>query len=61
MTALFKKLNFKAQSSILVINAPESFVPEMEEMKKVTTVVTKLNEAEKVTFCDTICNKTRRN
>jgi hypothetical protein len=50
MTPLFKKLNFKAQSSILVINAPESFVTELEEMKKVTTVVTKLNEAQKVTF-----------
>jgi hypothetical protein len=50
MTPLFKKLNFKAQSSILVMNAPESFALELKEMKNVTKVVTNLNDIKKVTF-----------
>jgi hypothetical protein len=50
MTALFKKLNFKAQSSILVMNAPESFALELKEMKNVTKVITNLNDIKKVTF-----------
>jgi hypothetical protein len=50
MTPLFKKLNFKAQSTILVMNSPESFVSELKEMEKVTKVITNLNEIEKVIF-----------
>ncbi|MFH1119953.1 MAG: hypothetical protein V1775_09015 [Bacteroidota bacterium] len=36
LTPLFKKLNFKNQPEILVLNPPESFLPEMEAMKEYT-------------------------
>ena len=32
MTPLFQKLNFKSHPSILVLNPPESFLPELEAM-----------------------------
>jgi hypothetical protein len=38
MTPVFKKLNFKAESAILVVNAPVSFLPEMEAMSAFTEV-----------------------
>ena len=36
MTPLFEKLNLKNQSEILVLNAPESFEVELEELRDVT-------------------------
>ena len=50
MTPLFKKLNFKAHSSIMVINAPESFDSELKEMQNVTTVMTHLADSSTVSF-----------
>jgi hypothetical protein len=38
MTPLFKKLNFKDQQHIVVLNAPESFGTEMAEMAKLVNV-----------------------
>lgn len=38
MTPLFKKLNFKNQKSILVLNAPKSFDIELSEMQKIADV-----------------------
>lgn len=40
MTPLFKKLNFKNQSHILVLNAPDSLQGELQEMQALTTVIT---------------------
>ena len=40
MTPLFKKLNFKNQPEILLINAPESFIPEVNQMEHLTRFVT---------------------
>ncbi len=37
MTPLFKKLNFKNQKTIIVLNAPASFAPEMAAMSGLTT------------------------
>ena len=38
MTETFKKLNFKAQSPILVMEAPSSFAPQTAAMKKETEI-----------------------
>lgn len=40
MTPLFKKLNYKNQDSILVVNAPLSFAPELNAMESCTKVLT---------------------
>lgn len=40
MTPLFKKLNFKDQRDIVVLNAPESFGVEMAEIAKFANVYT---------------------
>ncbi len=40
MTPLFKKLNFKAQNAILVLQAPESFAAELQQMAAATEVHT---------------------
>jgi hypothetical protein len=44
MTPLLKKLNFKGQEQLLVLNSPESFFCEIQEMKSVAIVVTELEE-----------------
>ncbi len=38
MTEIFKKLNFKSQSPILVLHAPESFTAEISAMKGETEI-----------------------
>jgi hypothetical protein len=38
MTPLFQKLNLKEQTEILVVNAPESFEPELEALTEVTVL-----------------------
>lgn len=38
MTVLFKKLNFKAQSSILAIGAPDSFAVELNAMSESASI-----------------------
>lgn len=40
MTPLFKKLNYKNQTAIHVLNAPTSFDEELEKMKVFTQVKT---------------------
>jgi hypothetical protein len=50
MTPLFKKLNFKTQSSIVVINAPESFNTELITMKDITTIITSLSNVKMIEF-----------
>ena len=39
VTTLFKKLNYKEQDPIVIINAPDSFAKEMKEMSKVTEIL----------------------
>lgn len=50
MTPVFKKLNFKNQPALTVINAPETFLPQLEEMKAVTKIKTSLAGAKEVAF-----------
>lgn len=50
MNAIFKKLNFKGQPAIYVINPPDSFISDMEEMKTNATVKTSLAAAKDVAF-----------
>lgn len=50
MTPLFKKMNFKEQEAIYTINAPDSFLPELKEMAKLTVVKTNLKGAKQLPF-----------
>ncbi|MCX6610083.1 MAG: hypothetical protein NTW74_04445 [Acidobacteria bacterium] len=50
MNAIFKKLNFKAQPVIHILNAPVAFQPAMEEMKGLTTIQTDLGKAKDIAF-----------
>jgi hypothetical protein len=50
MTALFKKLNFKEQNTIVVLNAPASFDVELTEMKNHATIVSKLSKVKSIEF-----------
>jgi hypothetical protein len=57
MTPLFKKLNFKEQPSILVLNAPDSFKTEMEQMAAFTKVETHAARLEHITFAMAFVSK----
>lgn len=50
MTPLFKKLNFKSQNQILVLEAPGSFESELKEMKSYTDIVFDENKVSKIEF-----------
>jgi hypothetical protein len=57
MNAVFKKLNFKAQAAIHILNAPESFQPALDEMKDLTSVQTSLAKAKDVNFAMAFATK----
>jgi hypothetical protein len=50
MNATFKKLNFKGQSPLLIINAPSSFQKEIDEIKTETEVRTTLSKVKTIPF-----------
>lgn len=50
MTPLFKKLNFKDDKEILIINAPDSFSKEMGQIEKSAKVSNDLHKSTKVGF-----------
>ena len=50
MNAIFKKLNYKDQDTIYVLNAPESFQPAMDEMGEIAQVKTSLTGAKDASF-----------
>lgn len=50
MTPLLKKLNFKGQEQLFVLNSPESFFGELQEMKSVAKVVTDLEQNQGIEF-----------
>ena len=50
MNVIFKKMNFKKQRSIVVLNAPQSFQPNMVEMTDLTDVITSINDVESTEF-----------
>lgn len=49
MTPLFKKLNLKDQTEIVVLNAPESFEPELEALDQVA-VQEQVESVDAITF-----------
>ncbi len=50
MNPIFKKLNYKDQDTIYVLNAPESFQPAMEEMSEIAHVKTSLSKTKDASF-----------
>jgi len=50
MTPLFKKLNYKNQSSIIVLNSPESFENELTIMSEYASIVKELNNVQQADF-----------
>jgi hypothetical protein len=50
MTPLFKKLNFKNQKSILVVNAPNSFDEELSKMENELKVIKNSTEVQETDF-----------
>ena len=50
MTPLFKKLNFKQQSDILCLNAPESFDVELDAMAFEVEIIRDINETNEISF-----------
>jgi hypothetical protein len=50
MNPIFKKLNYKDQASIIVINAPQSFNKDLQEMKAETKVSSSLPSSGNVAF-----------
>lgn len=50
MTPLFKKLNFKSQNECLILNPPESFNAELEQIRPFTTIQKNLDSLDSVSF-----------
>ena len=50
MNPIFKKLNFKDQPEIVVVNAPDSFLPVLDEMTQLTQVKTSVTDASDISF-----------
>lgn len=50
MNPIFAKLNYKAQSEIAVINAPEEFLPVVNDMRPLTTIVTNPEQIQEGSF-----------
>jgi len=50
MTPLFKKLNYKNHPIIFILNAPDSFQSEIDDMIKVAVVKTDLAKAKEIPF-----------
>jgi hypothetical protein len=51
MDPIFKKMNFKNQPEVLVLQAPDTFRVNMDTMQGLTTFKTSLNELSEVHFC----------
>ena len=50
MNAIFKKLNYKDQDQIFVMNTPTTFQKELDEMRTITTVKTDVGATKEVEF-----------
>ncbi len=50
MNAIFKKLNFKNQPAIHILNAPASFQSALDEMQDLTSIHTDLGKAKDIVF-----------
>jgi len=50
MTDVFKKLNYKNQPEILALNAPESFLSELNAMDEFASIIRNDNETSEIEF-----------
>lgn len=50
MDDVFKKLNYKGQTSVYAINAPESFTVNLDSIAQEAAIVTDLNNAKDIEF-----------
>jgi hypothetical protein len=50
MNPIFKKLNYKDQPALHILNPPDSFHAAMDEMRPLATIVTTLGKAKDVPF-----------
>lgn len=50
MNPIFKKLNFKGQTPLFIVNAPASFQKEIDEIKSESEVRTSLSKAKTIPF-----------
>lgn len=50
MTTTFKKLNYKGQKEICIVNCPDEFVKEFETMEKVTSVKPEIKNCKEIEF-----------
>jgi hypothetical protein len=50
MNALFKKLNYRNQKTVYILNMPSSFSKESDEMASIAEVKTRLGSAKEVEF-----------
>jgi hypothetical protein len=57
MNALFKKLNFKSQATILAINHPSSFNKDLNEMKNLAKVFTDVSKMKAIEFAIAFATK----
>jgi hypothetical protein len=57
MDDIFKKLNYKNQVKILAINAPTSFLPNLQQMALLTLIFNDINSLDKVDFAIVFATK----
>ena len=50
MTPLFKKLNYKTQETIVSIDHPDSFLPEIKAMSEAATIIDSISKAKQIEF-----------
>lgn len=50
MNSIFKRLNYKNQSEVVVLNAPESFSSDLNEISEVTKVKTSLHNVKDIEY-----------
>ena len=50
MTPTFKKLNYKGQKEICIVNHPFEFASEVEAMKGTTSVITEISKCQELEF-----------
>ncbi len=51
MEGIWKKMNFKVVPEVLILQAPESFLPCLDEIRSLTNVRTHVEELAQIDFC----------
>ncbi|PKP29639.1 MAG: hypothetical protein CVU00_14665 [Bacteroidetes bacterium HGW-Bacteroidetes-17] len=50
MTTLFKKLNYKGEKEICIVNAPDGFKGELKEIANLANIITKPDDCREIKF-----------